>query len=157
MIVASFGKTFHATGWKIGYICGPENLMAEYRKIHQYLVFSVNTPVQHAMAEYLADPGHYLHISEMYQAKRDLFLNAIAGSKFTAAPSQGTYFQLLNYHGMSNKGELKFAEELTKKHGVASIPVSVFYHKPLEQQMLRFCFAKNDDTLLQAAEKLVAL
>jgi methionine aminotransferase len=157
MVVGSFGKTFHATGWKMGYICGPEDLMAEFRKVHQYLVFSVNTPVQHAIAEFLDNPENYLHISDMYQAKRDLFLQAIDSGKFTAAPAQGSYFQLLNYSAISNKTELKFAEELTKKHGVASIPVSVFYHKPLDQSVLRFCFAKSDDTLIRAAEKLNAL
>jgi methionine aminotransferase len=113
--------------------------------------------VQHAIAEFLDNPENYLHISDMYQAKRDLFLQAIDSGKFTAAPAQGSYFQLLNYSAISNKTELKFAEELTKKHGVASIPVSVFYHKPLDQSVLRFCFAKSDDTLIRAAEKLNAL
>ncbi len=154
MIVASFGKTFHVTGWKMGYIYGPENLMAEFRKVHQYLVFAVNTPIQHALAEYLQSPQHYEGIADMYQKKRDLFLKALEPGKFKATPAQGTYFQLLNYSAITKKGELKFAEELTRKNGVAAIPVSVFYHKPLEQFMLRFCFAKSDDTLLEAAEKL---
>ena len=154
MIVASFGKTFHVTGWKVGYIYGPENLMAEFRKVHQYLVFAVNTPIQHALADYLQSPHHYEGIAEMYQKKRDLFLKALEPGKFKAIPTQGTYFQLLNYSAITKKGELKFAEELTRKNGVAAIPVSVFYHKPLEQFTLRFCFAKSDDTLLEAAEKL---
>ena len=155
LIVASFGKTFHATGWKTGYIYGPQNLMAEFRKVHQFLVFSVNTPVQHALAEYLATPAHYQNLAGIYQQKRDLFLEAIAPSQFSAIPkSQGTYFQLLGYSEISKKKEVQFAELVTKKFGVASIPVSVFYHQPLEQQVLRFCFAKSDDTLLKAAELL---
>lgn len=154
LIVASFGKTFHATGWKVGYVYGPENLMSEFRKVHQYLVFSVNTPVQYAFAEYISDPNTYTNLSEWYRRKRDLFLDAVKDSKFSVLPSQGTYFQLLGYDKISKKDEAVFAEELTKKHGVASIPVSGFYHRPLEQSLLRFCFAKNDDTLLRAAEIL---
>lgn len=157
LIVASFGKTFHATGWKVGYIYGPENLMTEFRKIHQYMVFSVNTPVQYALADYITNPAHYTNLSDWYQKKRDLFLEAMSGSRFTSTPAQGTYFQLMNYGEISKKDEVKFAEELTKKHGVASIPVSVFYHQPLEQFTLRFCFAKNDDTILRAAEILSKL
>ncbi len=157
MIVASFGKTYHATGWKMGYIYGPENLMAEFRKVHQYLVFSVNTPIQYAFAEYIQNPEHYINIASMYESKRNLFLEALKPGKFKAAPAQGSYFQLLNYTGISKKNEMKFAEELCRKHGVASIPVSVFYHKPLEQFVLRFCFAKNEETLLKAAEKLNSL
>ncbi len=157
LIVASFGKTFHVTGWKLGYIYGPENLMEEFRKVHQYLVFCVNAPMQYAIADYLEVPERYLNLSQMYQHKRDVFLGALKPGKFTALPSKGTYFQLLNYSGISKKAELKFAEELTKKHGVASIPVSGFYHKPVEQFVLRFCFAKSDETLMQAADKLNAL
>lgn len=154
VIIASFGKTFHVTGWKIGYICGPENLMAEFRKVHQYLVFSVNTPLQYAIHDYLADETRYTGVAGMYQKKRDLFLSALEPGRFEARPSMGTYFQLLNYSNMSKKSETKFAEELTKKHGVASIPVSVFYHNPLEQFVLRFCFAKSDEVLLEAAGRL---
>jgi methionine aminotransferase len=157
MIVASFGKTFHVTGWKVGYIYGPENLMDEFRKVHQYLVFSVNSAMQYAIAEYLEVPERYLKLPELYQAKRDLFLNAIQPGKFSGIPAMGSYFQLLNYSSVSKKGEIKFAEELTKKHGVAAIPVSVFYHKPLEQYVLRFCFAKSDDVILAAAERLNSL
>lgn len=157
LIVASFGKTFHATGWKMGYICAPEYLMTEFRKVHQYLVFSVNTPMQHAIAEYLGDPNHYNGISAMYEKRRNLFLEAIAGSRFKAIPSQGTYFQLLNYSAISKKKEVKFAEELAQKHGVAAIPVSVFYPQVKDQMVLRFCFAKGEDTLRQAAEKLRSL
>ncbi len=154
LIVASFGKTFHATGWKVGYIYGPENLMAEFRKVHQFLVFSVSTPFQHALADYLADPKNWENLGSYYQAKRDLFLEAISDSKFEPIKSSGTYFQLLDYSKISKAAEVKFAEELTKKFGVASIPISVFYHQPLNQKLLRFCFAKEDDTLLKAAELL---
>ncbi len=154
LIVASFGKTFHATGWKIGYICAPPYLMSEFRKVHQYLVFSVNTPMQHALAEYIADEARYNHIASMYQQRRDFFLRALEGSRFTAEPAQGSYFQLLNYSAISKKKELKFAEELTQKHGVAAIPVSAFYPQAKDQMVLRFCFAKNEETLSAAAEKL---
>lgn len=155
LIVSSFGKTFHATGWKLGYIYGPENLMAEFRKVHQYLVFSVNTAVQYALADYIQSPENYENLSGMYQKKRDLFLEAIAPSRFSAIPpAKGTYFQLLNYSGVSKEDEVDFAKTLTKKFGVAAIPVSVFYHQPIEQFVLRFCFAKNDETLHRAAKLL---
>ena len=154
MIVASFGKTFHVTGWKMGYIYGPENLMKEFRKVHQYIVFVVNTPMQYALAEYLEEPERYEHISEMYEQKRNTFLNNLEGSKFKMIPSSGTYFQLLDYSALSKEGEVEYAEKLTKTHKVASIPVSVFYHKPLEQNVLRFCFAKSDETLKEAADIL---
>ncbi|MCA1763099.1 MAG: methionine aminotransferase [Cryomorphaceae bacterium] len=157
LIVASFGKTFHATGWKMGYIYGPEYLMKEFRKVHQYLVFSVNTPAQYALAEYLEAPENYENISPMYERKRDLFLKALEGSRFKAIPSSGTYFQLLDFSAISNDKEVGFAEKLTKEHGVAAIPVSVFYENKREQQVLRFCFAKDDDTLLAAAKKLSEL
>lgn len=154
LIVASFGKTFHATGWKVGYIYGPENLMAEFRKVHQFLVFSVSTPFQYALADYLADPAHWENLGSYYQSKRDLFLDAISGSKFKPVKSSGTYFQLLDYSKISQSDEVEFAEELTQKFGVAAIPISVFYHHTLNQKLLRFCFAKGDDTLLKAAEIL---
>jgi methionine aminotransferase len=157
LITCSFGKTFHATGWKVGYIYGPENLMAEVRKVHQYLVFSVSTPMQYALAEFISEPENYEQLPGLYQAKRDLFFNAMEGSKFTGEPAEGTYFQLLNYSELGSKKETEMAEFLTKNHGVASIPVSVFYHQPLEQTVLRFCFAKSDETLLKAAELLKAL
>ncbi|HKL03287.1 MAG TPA: methionine aminotransferase [Cryomorphaceae bacterium] len=154
LIVASFGKTFHATGWKIGYIYGPEYLMKEFRKVHQYLVYTINTPMQYALAEYLKSPENYENISSMYEEKRDLFLDSIKGSRFKAIPSGGTYFQLLDYSDISDEKEVPFAEKLTKEHGVAAIPVSVFYENKREQQVLRFCFAKNDETLIEAANKL---
>lgn len=157
VITASFGKTFHATGWKMGYAIAPEALMREFRKVHQYLVFCVNHPLQRALADYLADEKNYLNVSPMYEARRDYFIKALEGSRFKVVPAQGTYFQLLNYSEISKKSEVKFAEELTRKHGVASIPVSVFYPQPQEQRILRFCFAKHPDTLASAAEKLKAL
>ncbi len=154
LIVASFGKTFHVTGWKLGYIYGPENLMSEFRKVHQFLVFCVNAPMQYAVAEYLSDSHNYTGIPDLYQHKRDLFLDLIGESSFSFSPSSGTYFQLLNYSKISKEKEVKYAEILTKDHGVASIPVSVFYHQPLEQFALRFCFAKSDSTLEKAAKLL---
>lgn len=157
LIVASFGKTFHATGWKVGYVYGPENLMEEFRKVHQYMVFSVNTAVQYALADYISEPEHYQNLAGMYERKRNLFLEAVASSRFVGTPAQGTYFQLLNYGDISKKEEVAFAEELTQKHGVAAIPVSVFYHQQLEQLSLRFCFAKNDETLERAAKILSEL
>lgn len=154
MVVASFGKTFHATGWKIGYCIGPENLMKEFRKIHQFNVFSVNTPIQYAIAEYIQNKENYVHIGSMYQAKRDLFLKAIEGSKFKPVKGSGTYFQLLDYSDISSESDVKFAETLTKDNKIASIPVSVFYNNPLDEKVLRFCFAKTDETILKAAEIL---
>jgi len=157
LVVGSFGKTFHVTGWKLGYILAPENLMKEFRKVHQYLVYCVSAPMQYAIADYLEVPDRYNNIAAMYQEKRDTFLNHIKDSRFKARPSSGSYFQLLNYSAISKMGEVKFAEKLTKEHGVASIPVSVFYHQPVEQFTLRFCFAKSDETLEKAAAILKAL
>ena len=156
-IVGSFGKSFHVTGWKTGFCLAPENLMKEFRKVHQYVVFAVNTPIQMALAEFLKDEENYLHISDMYQEKRDFFLNAIKSSRFTLSPSQGTYFQLLNYSAITDEKDTDFAKRLTKEHRVASIPVSVFYHNPIHDNVLRFCFAKQEETLEKAAEILVKL
>lgn len=154
LVMFSFGKTFHATGWKMGYCLAPENLMAEYRKAHQFVVFACNTPIQYALAEFLSDKENYIHISSFYQEKRDYFVNLIKNSKFTPIPSCGTYFQLLSYKNISDEKETAFAARLTKEHGVASIPVSVFYNKEVNNQVLRFCFAKNNETLEKAAEQL---
>lgn len=154
LIVASFGKTFHATGWKIGYIYGPKVLMDEFRKVHQYVVFTVHTPSQYALAEYLGNPANWEGLGAFYQAKRDLFLSAIEGSKFKPVKSSGTYFQVLDYSQISKKDEEKFAAELTQTYKVAAIPISVFYHHPRNQKLLRFCFAKQDETILKAAELL---
>ncbi len=153
--VYSFGKTFHNTGWKIGYCVAPENIMQEFRKVHQYNVFSCNTPIQYALAEYLQNEEHYLYLSEFYQKKRDLFNRSIETSRFRIHPSAGTYFQLLDYRDISDEKDVDFAVRLTKEYKIASIPVSVFYNKPPEDTfVLRFCFAKEDETLLKAAEIL---
>jgi methionine aminotransferase len=157
LIVASFGKTFHVTGWKLGYIYGPEYLMKEYKKVHQYNVFCVNTPMQVALSEYVSHPENYEKIPDFYQRKRDVFLDAVKGSQFTFTPAQGTYFQILNYENISDMGEVEFAEELTKKYKVASIPLSVFYSPELNQHTLRFCFAKNEETLKKAGEILKSI
>jgi methionine aminotransferase len=153
-IVSSFGKTFHNTGWKIGYCIAPKNLMVEFRKAHQFIVFSVNHPTQYALAEYLKTENNYLSLSSFYQQKRDFFNGLIKDSKFKILPSVGTYFQLLSYKGISDKADTDYAIELTEKNKIASIPVSVFYHKNVDEKILRFCIAKKEDTLLKAAEIL---
>tara|TARA_B110000027_G_scaffold3599_1_gene3204 strand:- start:474 stop:1616 length:1143 start_codon:yes stop_codon:yes gene_type:complete len=153
-ITASFGKTFHNTGWKVGYCCGPENLMHEFIKVHQFNVFSVNHPVQVALAKYLEQPKHYKLLPEFYQKKRDLFLAAIANSNFSFKPTQATYFQTLKYSTISNEGDVDFAKRLTIEAGIASIPMSVFNKNQQDNKTLRFCFAKTDETLFKAAEIL---
>lgn len=153
-IVSSFGKTFHNTGWKMGYCVAPKNLMKEFRKAHQFIVFSVNTPMQYALAEYLKDENNYTILNSFYQQKRDFFVNLIKDSKFEILPSKGTYFQLLGYKGISEEKDTDFAVRLTKEYGIASIPVSVFYQKNVDDKILRFCFAKEEETLLKAAEIL---
>lgn len=154
LAVFSFGKTFHATGWKVGYVVAPEYLTREVRKAHQFMVFSVNTPVQHAFAEYMKTPEHYLSLGDFYQRKRDFFLDQIKGSSFEPLPCGGSYFQLLSYRGISTKPDLEMAEELTKKFKVASIPISVFYQDKSDHHVLRFCFAKKEETLEKACEIL---
>lgn len=153
-IVASFGKTFHNTGWKLGYCIAPEMLMNEFRKVHQYIVFSVNTPMQYALAEYLKNENNYLRLGSFYQQKRDFFINAIRNSKFEIIPSKGTYFQLLGYKKISHEKDTDFAVSLTVDYKIASIPISVFYNQHLDDKMLRFCFAKKTETLAKAAEIL---
>lgn len=153
-IVYSFGKTYHATGWKMGYCFAPENLMAEFRKVHQFIVFTANTPIQHALADYIKECDDYNELSEFYQNKRDYFLKLIKDSRFKFTPASGSYFQLLDYSGITNEKDTDYAVRLTKENGVASIPTSVFYHKPIDNKLLRFCFAKTDDILKKAAEKL---
>ncbi|MFC1733011.1 methionine aminotransferase [candidate division KSB1 bacterium] len=153
-VVFSFGKTFHATGWKMGYCLAPEIIMNEFRKIHQFVVFTCNTPVQHAIADFLEDKNNYLTLGEFYQQKRDHFVNAIRDSRFKVVPSYGTYFQLLDYSAITEENEMDFAVRLTKEFGVAAIPVSVFYHNNSENKVLRFCFAKKEETLDKAAEVL---
>jgi methionine aminotransferase len=153
-VVGSFGKTFHATGWKMGFVLAPENLMKEFRKVHQFVVFAVNTPVQYAVAEFLTDKTNYEDIGKFYQRKRDYFQHLIGSSAFEIIPSQGTYFQLLNYTNISKETEEEFAVRLTKEYKLASIPVSAFYHKNNDYKVLRFCFAKKEETLEKAAEIL---
>jgi methionine aminotransferase len=153
-IVSSFGKTFHNTGWKVGYCIAPKNLMAEFRKAHQFIVFSVNHPMQYALAEYLKNENNYLSLSSFYQQKRDFFNGLIKDSKFKILPSAGTYFQLLSYKGISDKADTDYAIELTEKNKIAAIPVSVFYNKNIDEKILRFCIAKKEETLLKAAEIL---
>jgi methionine aminotransferase len=153
-IISSFGKTFHATGWKLGYCVAPKNLMAEFRKVHQFLVFSCNTPIQYALAEYLKQRENYLSLGNFYQQKRDYFINAVKDSKFDLIPAAGTYFQLLNYKNMSKEKDTDYAIRLTKGFGIASIPISVFYHEQEDNHVLRFCFAKKEETLAKAAEIL---
>ncbi|MCF6223548.1 MAG: methionine aminotransferase [Flavobacteriaceae bacterium] len=153
-IVASFGKTFHATGWKMGYCLAPAELMVAFRKTHQFNVFSVNHPMQKALATYIKTPNNYLKLPDFYQAKRDFFLDAIKDSRFSIIPSKGTYFQLLGYENISDESDVNFAIRLTKENKIASIPISVFYNNKIDKKVLRFCFSKNEDTLLQAAEIL---
>lgn len=154
MSVFSFGKTFHVTGWKLGYIVGPEKLMTEFRKVHQFNVFSCNHPFQLAIAEYMQNAETYTEVASFYEQKRNTFLRAIEGSRFTPLACNGTYFQLLSYDGITEENDVDFAERLTKEHGIASIPVSVFYNSKLDEKVLRFCFAKQDETLERAGEIL---
>jgi methionine aminotransferase len=150
----SFGKTFHATGWKVGYTVASPELTTEIRKTHQFITFAVNTPVQLAIATYLDEPRHYLELGNFYQKKRDFFLDQIKGSSFQPLKSHGSYFQLLSYDGLSDKKEKEMAEWMTRRHKVASIPVSVFYNDNTDQKLLRFCFAKKEETLSKAGEIL---
>jgi methionine transaminase len=148
--VFSFGKTFHATGWKCGYTIAPAELTHEIRKTHQFTVFSVNTPMQWAISEYMLDANNYLHLASFYQSKRDFFLKEISGSSFEPLKSKGSYFQLLSYRAIGNKPDIEMAEHLAKEFKVASIPVSVFYHDKTDNNILRFCFAKKEETLEKA-------
>jgi methionine transaminase len=152
--VSSFGKTFHATGWKVGYVVAAPGLTHEIRKTHQFIVFSVNTPVQLALSEYLKNPENYLSLSEFYRAKRDFFLDNIKGSSFEPLKCEGSYFQLLSYKGISDQPDVQMADELARKHKIASIPISVFYKDQTDNKILRFCFAKKEETLAKAAEIL---
>ena len=156
-VVSSFGKTFHTTGWKTGYCLAPKNLMTEFRKVHQFNVFCSNHPIQHAFSEFLKCSDNYLHLPKFYQQKRDLFLDLIKDSRFTFKPSKGTYFQLLNYEKITNENDVIFAKKLISEHKIASIPVSVFNQNNQDDKVLRFCFAKTEETLYQAAEILCKL
>ncbi|MGO3183993.1 MAG: methionine aminotransferase [Aequorivita sp.] len=150
-ITASFGKTFHNTGWKMGYCAAPENLMKEFQKVHQFVVFCVNHPIQKAMATYLKSPDHYLKLSNFYQQKRDFFLHLMKGSNFKIIPSKGTYFQMLDFSEISDENDVAFAERLTKEHKIATIPTSVFNEGKRDFKQIRVCFAKTDETLAEAA------
>jgi methionine aminotransferase len=156
-VVSSFGKTYHVTGWKIGYVAAPPALTAEFRKVHQYNVFSVNTPMQHGIASYMADPQPYLQLPAFYQRKRDLFRAGLAGTRFELLPADGTYFQCVRYDKISQQTEAEFAEWLTTEIKVAAIPVSAFYQHGNESGIVRFCFAKQDATLALALERLAAV
>ena len=156
-VVSSFGKTFHVTGWKIGYCCAPAVLSAEFRKVHQFNVFSVSTPMQHALAGFLRDPAPYETLPAFYQAKRDRFRSALAGSRFRLLPCPGTYFQVVDYSAISDESEEAFARRLTVELKVAAIPVAAFYDKPVERRVVRFCFAKKDETLDLATARLRTL
>lgn len=153
-IVSSFGKTFHVTGWKVGTVAAPAALTAEFRKVHQFNVFTVNTPVQYGLAAYLQDPTPYLQLPAFYQAKRDLFREGLAGSRFRLLPSTGSYFQCVDISAVSDLGEADFCQWLTREVGVAAIPLSAFYGDGFDQRVVRFCFAKKDDTLRAALERL---
>jgi methionine aminotransferase len=156
-VVSSFGKTYHVTGWKVGYVAAPAGLTAEFRKVHQYNVFTVNTPMQHGLAGYMQDPKPYLELPGFYQRKRDLFREGLARTRFTLLPADGTYFQCVRYDGVSGMSESEFAQWLTREIKVAAIPVSAFYSQGKESGIVRFCFAKKDETLQLALERLAKL
>lgn len=153
-IVSSFGKTFHVTGWKVGTVAAPAALTAEFRKVHQFNVFTVNTPMQHGLAAYLQDPTPYLQLPAFYQDKRDLFREGLAGSRFKLLPSTGSYFQCVDISAISDLNEADFCQWLTREVGVAAIPLSAFYGDGFDQRVVRFCFAKKDETLRAALERL---
>jgi len=157
LIVFSFGKTYHTTGWKMGYVLAPKNLTTEFRKVHQFNVFCVNTPIQLAYAEMMKDEEHYFSLPEFYRKKRDLFNGFMKDSKFSFTPSKGTYFQLLDYSKISELNDMEFAKWLTKEIGVAVIPLSPFYSNGTNAKYIRICFAKSEDVLKASAEKLKAL
>ncbi|MBW8899257.1 MAG: pyridoxal phosphate-dependent aminotransferase [Massilia sp.] len=153
-VVSSFGKTYHVTGWKVGYVAAPAPLMAEFRKVHQYNVFSVNTPMQAGLADFMRDPAPWRDLPSFYQRKRDLFRQGLANTRFSLLPADGTYFQCVRYDGISDLSESGFAQWLTREIKVAAIPVSAFYSRPTESGIVRFCFAKKDETLALALERL---
>ena len=157
VVVNSFGKTYAVTGWKMGYAMAPKNLMVEFRKVHQFNAFVSNSPVQYAFADYMKNKDAYLSLAAFYQKKRDFFLEGLNGSRFKPLPSRGTFFQNLAYDAISDERDTDLAIRLTKEKGVASIPVSVFYREPPAHKVLRFCFAKSEDTLARGAEILQQL
>jgi methionine aminotransferase len=153
-VVGSFGKTYHTTGWKVGYTVAPAALTAEFRKVHQFVTFSTNTPVQYAIAEFLSTRRGLDELSPFYEAKRDLFLKLMAGSRFTPLPCRGSYFQLMDYSAIAPDDDVAFAVKMTKEHGVASIPTSPFLYRTAAPKVVRFCFAKKDETLREAADRI---
>ncbi|MFY8118850.1 MAG: pyridoxal phosphate-dependent aminotransferase [Roseateles sp.] len=160
-IVSSFGKTYHVTGWKVGYVAAPAALSVEFRKVHQFNVFTVNTPAQHGLAAYMTDPAPYLGLSDFYQRKRDLFRAGLERTAFRLLPSEGSYFQCVDFSAYRERsgqqGDAAFCEWLTREIGVAAIPLSAFYAQGCEAPVIRFCFAKRDETLKQALDKLQSL
>jgi methionine aminotransferase len=156
-VVSSFGKTYHVTGWKVGYVAAPAALSAEFRKVHQYNVFTVNTPMQHGIASYMADPAPYQNLAAFYQRKRDLFREGLQGTRFSLLPADGTYFQCVRYDAISAMPETEFARWLATEVKVAAIPVSAFYSEGAESGIVRFCFAKKEETLRLALERLARL
>jgi len=154
IVISSFGKTFHTTGWKVGYACAPDWLTAEFRKVHQFNVFAVNTPAQYAFAAYLEDPTPYLGLPAFYQAKRDRFVDGLRATPFRLLPCEGTYFVLADYSTISSLPEVEFAQKMITDYGVAVIPVSVFYDTPQDHRVVRFCFAKKEETLAAALQRL---
>jgi methionine aminotransferase len=153
-IISSFGKTYHVTGWKVGYVLAPKLMTTEFRKVHQFNVFTVNTPMQVGIAHFMRDHTHHLNLSSFYQEKRDYFRNALSDSQFKLLPSDGTYFQCVDYSAISDLSELDFATWLTKEIGVAAIPVSAFYREQVQNKLVRFCFAKQASTLASALQRL---
>lgn len=154
-VISSFGKMFHITGWKIGYCLAPEKLTTEFRKVHQYLVFSVNTPIQYALSDFLTDENEYLILCKFFQEKRDFFINALRATPFEILPTSGSYFLLANYDKISQKSDLDFTKELIIKHRVATVPLSAFYKNRIDKHYIRFCFAKKHETLEKAVENLM--
>jgi methionine aminotransferase len=153
-VISSFGKTYHTTGWKMGYCAAPENLTKEFRKMHQWIVFAVNTPIQYAYSEFMKDETRFLSLGKFYQQKRDVFVNEMKNSKFKMKPCSGTYFQLMDYSAISDKTDMEFSELLTKEIRVAVIPLSPFYENKTNNSVIRICFAKTDGVLIEAASKL---
>ena len=157
VVVSSFGKTFHVTGWKVGYVAAPAPLMREFRKVHQFNVFTVNAPMQHGLAAFLADPSHWQSLAPFYQARRDRFRAGLAATPLTLLPCEGTYFQCVDYSALSDKGDLAYCEQLATEVGVAAIPMSAFYDQAPDMRVIRFCFAKKEATLDEALRRLQAL
>jgi methionine aminotransferase len=157
LVVSSFGKTFHVTGWKVGYVAAPAALTAEFRKVHQFNVFTVNAPMQHGMASFLSDPSHYEGLAPFYERKRDRFRQGLARTRLALLPCEGTYFQCVDYSAVSDLPDTEFAQWLTTEVGVAAIPMSAFYREPPAMRVVRFCFAKREATLDAALERLQRL